>query len=68
MTLNDNMQLDHVIVEEGTDVPGTMYIVTEVFTNMDTGDTEVGLIRVNGEDMVDFMKGYGDDTHIVDRT
>jgi hypothetical protein len=59
MMLNDNCELVRVIVEEGCDVSGVMYVVSEVWEEGD--DVSVGVSYVNGEDMMEYMSKYNED-------
>jgi hypothetical protein len=59
MMLNDNCELVRVIVEEGCEVSGVMYVVSEVWEEGD--DVSVGVSYVNGEDMMEYMSKYNED-------
>jgi hypothetical protein len=50
------MTLELVVIEEGCEVEGVMYVVSEVYDN--DGCCEVEMNYVNGEDMEEWMKRY----------
>ena len=61
MFLNDNCELVSVIVDEGCEVSGVMYVVSEVWEDKESDEVSVGVSMVNGEDMMEYMKKYNGD-------
>lgn len=59
MNLNDNCELVMVIVDEGCEEKGVMYVVSEVWEEGD--DRSIGVSYVNGEDMEEYMSKYNED-------
>ena len=59
--LNDNCELVSVIVEEGCEVSGVMYVVSEVWEDKDSDEVSVGVSYVNGEDMMEYMSKYNEE-------
>lgn len=59
MFLNDKCELVKVIVDEGCEEKGVMYVVSEVWEEGD--DVSVGVSYVNGEDMVEYMSKYNEE-------
>ena len=50
------MTLELVVIEEGCEVEGVMYVVSEVYDN--DGCCEVKMNYVNGSDMEEWMNRY----------
>ena len=61
MFLNDNCELVMVIVDEGCEEKGVMYVVSEVWEDMESGEKSIGVSYVNGEEMMDYMSKYNED-------
>ena len=61
MMLNDNCEVVSVIVEEGCEVSGVMYVVSEVWEDKDSDEVSVGVSYVNGEDMMEYMSKYNEE-------
>ena len=61
MMLNDNCELVKVIVDEGCEVSGVMYVVSEVWEDKDSDEVSVGVSYVNGEDMMEYMSKYNEE-------
>lgn len=59
--MENTSKLRYVQVEEGTEVPGTMYIVTEVYEGH-----ECDVHYVNGTAMKQHMSQYDVDVYFVD--
>lgn len=56
MFRTDSSELVKVVVDEGCEEKGVMYVVSEVWDN--DGCIEVGVSYVNGGEMEEYMKGY----------